>query len=276
MKILVEWKKLYTEALIHALNPSGDVLQVGFGSDFVADQIQKNHPKTHTIIESNTELAEAAKKWASKKQNITIVKGQWNAVLPRLATFDSIFFNEYPLDHEIAIMNFLFPEDTHKASKEVKKLIHSLEELLSQLTMHFTDKDIEDFYHNIGHLHTSEMPDFFHKLKDNGNITKAQYDHASKKYHFAELQKANKNQEAAENETTSNMLMFLGECLKRHMNKNGSFSSFLNGQTTRYEDSQFSDNVINNPHIDYKESSVKIKTSDHPREGVIMLIKKRT
>lgn len=275
LKILMEWKKLYVEALTNALKPTGDVLQIGFGTDFTAEQFQKQHPKTHTIIEANPEMAEAAKKWANKKENINIIKGQWRTVLPKLGTFDAIFFNEYPLEHEIAIMNFLFPEDAHKTSKEVKKLINSVEEQLSQLSLQFTDKDIEDFYQNIGQHYPNKMPAFFQKLKDNGNISKAQYDHAFKKYHFSDLHKANKNKETAEEKATDNMLMCLEECLKRHMNKNGCFSSFLNSQTSKNDESQYSDDVISNPHIDYKESTVHIKTSDHPREGVIVLIKKK-
>lgn len=278
LKILTEWKKLYTEAMINALHPSGDVLQIGFGTDFVADQIQKSHPKTHTIIESNPEAAEAAKKWAAKKQNVNVIKDQWSHALSKLKTFDAIFFNEYPLEYEIAIMNFLFPEDTFKTSKEVKKLINSVEEQLSRVNSQFTDRDIEEFYQDIGQYHLNEMPAFFEKLKEHGNITKAQYDHAAKKHHFADLQKQTKeksSQATPEEQAASNMLAFLGECLKRHMNNDATFLSFLDSQTSKYDNSQYYDNIISNPHIDYKETKVQIKTSDHPREGLIALIKKK-
>jgi hypothetical protein len=277
LKILTEWKKLYTEAMINALHPSGDVLQIGFGTDFNADQIQKHHPKSHTIIEANPQVYEAAQKWASKHQKINLIKGNWNQALPKLKTFDAIFFNEYPLEYEIAIMNFLFPEDTFRTSKEVRKLIHSVEEQLSQMSLQFTDRDIEEFYQEIGQYHLNEMPEFFQKLKENGNITKAQYDHAAKKHHFSQLQKQ-KSQEPGtpEEQAASNMLSCLGECLKRHMNNNATFLSFLDSQTSKYDNSQYYDNIISNPHIDYKESKVQIKTSDHPREGLIALIRKKS
>lgn len=277
LKILTEWKKLYSEALINALHPSGDILQIGFGTDFIADQLQKNNPKSHTIIESNPEEAEAAQKWAHNKKNVHIIKGNWNKSLSKLGTFDAIFFNEYPLEYEIAIMNFLFPEDTFKTSKEVKKLIHSVEEQLSQMSLQFTDKDIEEFYQEIGKHHMSEMHDFFEKLRENGNITEAQYNHAAKKYHFSEIEKQEKNktQETPEEQAANNMLSFLGECLKKHMNNNAAFVTFLDSQTSKYENSQYYSNIISNPHIDYKESKVQIKTSDHPREGLIAVIKKK-
>lgn len=278
LKILTEWKKLYTEALINAMHPAGDVLQVGFGTDFAAEQIQKHHPKTHTIIESNPEAAEAAKKWASTKQNVNIIKDQWSHALPKLKTFDAVLFNEYPLEYEIAILNYLFPEDTFKTSKEVKKLISSVEEHLSRLNLQFTDRDIEEFYHDIGQYHLNEMPAFFEKLKEHGNITKAQYDHAAKKHHFDNLKKQAKEQKgqgSPEEQAATNMLSFLGECLKRHMNNNATFISFLDSQTSKYDNSKYYDNIISNPHIDYKETKVQIKTHDHPREGLIALIKKK-
>lgn len=278
LKILAEWKKLYSEALINALHPTGDVLQIGFGTDFAAEQIQKHHPKTYTIIETNPEIAKMAKKWASQKQNVKIIEGNWNTALPKLGTFDAIFFNEYPIEYEIAIMNVLFPEDTFKTSKEVKKLINSVEEQLSGLSLQFTDKDIEKFYQDIGRYHMNEMPTFFQNLKENENITKEQYDHAVKKYHLSEQQGQNQNKDQGkpEEQAANNMLSFLSECLKRHMNNNAAFVSFLDSQTSKYENSQYYENIISNPHINYNESKIQIKTSDHPREGLIAIIKKKS
>ena len=62
----------------------------------------------------------------------------------------SIFFNDYPLELDIAIMNFLFPEDTIQTSNQAKELLSILEEQMSQLTIQFSDQDIEDFYQKVG------------------------------------------------------------------------------------------------------------------------------
>ncbi len=56
LKVLLEWKNAYTEALINALKPTGSVLEVGFGSGAAATAIQKHQPKSHTIIVSDPEM----------------------------------------------------------------------------------------------------------------------------------------------------------------------------------------------------------------------------
>ena len=274
LKVFLEWKKLYTEALVDGLHPTGDVLQIGFGSGFAAEQIQKHHPKTHTIVESNPERVVEAKKWVGQTQNGRVIEGRWETVLPSLGTFDLIFFNDYPLEQEIAIMHFLFPEEGLRASDDAKKLLGVIEEEMSHLTMKFSDQDIEDFYQKMGQFNVKEMPNFFQKLKDNGNISEAQYQNAVKKYHFSERQKTQVNKEPDLSKAPDKMLLCLEECLKRHMNKRARFSSFLISQASKYEDSQFFDKVITSPDLDYKESSVQIKTADKPREGLMMLVEK--
>ena len=61
-----------------------------------------------------------------------------------------------------------------------------------------------------------------------------------------------------------------------HLNKGGRFSAYLNGQNSKYEDSKFTDAIINNPHVEYKETSVKIKTPDQSRDGLIILLEKKS
>lgn len=272
LKILLEWKKLYTESLVDALYPKGDVLEIGFGAGIAAKRIQYHRPKMHTILESNPQIIEEAKKWAAQKENIRIIEGKWETILPTQGTFDAIFFNDYPSEDDIAIMNFLFPEDTLKTSTEAKKLLSLLEEQMSHLTMKFSDQDIEDFYQNMGQFNSKEMPKFFQKLRDNGNISEMQYNDSIKKYN--RHQETSKNSQPDLPKQTDSLLVCLEECLKNHMNKNGRFSSFLNNQISKYEDSKFFDNIITNPEIDYKESSVQINTSDKARDGIIMLVEK--
>ena len=217
---------------------------------------RQHHPKTHTIIESNPQIIDEAKKWADQKQNISILEGRWETILSNLGTFDAIYFNDYPPEQDIAIMNFLFPEDTLNTSTEAKKLLGFLEEQMSQLTMKFSDQDIEDFYEKVGKCNLKEMPNFFQKLRDNGNISDTQYEDSVKKYRLSELQETCKDNPPDLPKKTDNLLLLcLEECLKKHMNKMGRFSTFLESQISKYEDSQFFDNIITNPDIDYKEIS---------------------
>lgn len=273
LKILLEWKKSYIEVLIDSLDPLGNVLEIGFGIGLAAERIQKHHPKTHIIIESNPQVLDEAIKWADKNPNTTVIQGGWETVLPTLGKFDSIFFNDYPLELDIAIMNFLFPEDALQTSNQAKELLSILEEKMSQLTVQFSDQDIEDFYQKVGQFNLKEMPKFFIKLKDNGNISQAQYENSVKKYRINEIV-AQKNNTPDAIKKPDTMLLFLEECLKNHMNKGSRFSSFLNSQISKYEDSQFFDNIITNTDVEYKETSVQIKMSDKTREALIILVEK--
>jgi len=273
--ILLEWKKLYTEALIDALSPTGDVLEVGFDLGFAAMSIQKHRPKTHIIIESDPQVANEARKWANKNPNITIIQGPWKEVLNDLGTFDAIFFNHYPrVEQDIEITNFLFPKSTFQASREAQELLGLLEDQVAEITMKFSDSEIEDFYQKIGKFNLKELPEFFRKLKENGNISEEQYENAAKKYRFSELQEASASSSSKLPEKSDDTLLFLEECLQSHMHRGARFSSFLSSQISKYQDSQFFDKIITNPDVEYKEPLVSIKISGTTREALIMLVEK--
>ncbi len=274
LKVLLEWKNAYTEALINALKPTGSVLEVGFNSETAAAAIQKHQPKSHTIIVSNSEMLQDAKKWAEKHPNTKIIQGDAKSALKNAGSFDVIFFNDYPLEDESKILNYLFPDANQEASHKAKDLLDMLEEQIPLLTMQFTDENIADFHERIGQFNIKELPRFFTKLKENGNITDQQFNQASKKYKFSEIEKQAKSGQANTAEMKDNMVAFLEETLKNHMNKGARFSAFLNDQISKYEDSQFHDQIITNPHISYKEILVPIKASDKTREGLVMIVEK--
>ena len=55
--IMMEWEKPYMEACIEKLNPSGDILEIGFGLGYSATAIQNySGVKKHTIIECSPEV----------------------------------------------------------------------------------------------------------------------------------------------------------------------------------------------------------------------------
>jgi len=80
----------------------GDILEIGFGMGISADFIQKNNPRSHTIIEIHPQIIEKAKEWAKDKPNVTILEGDWVKILPTLTEgsirvttrkFDGIFYD---------------------------------------------------------------------------------------------------------------------------------------------------------------------------------------
>ena len=99
-QIMMKWEKPYMEACIDELNPTGDVLEIGFGMAYSATQIQKYKPKSHTIIECNPTVIEKAKKWAEgyPDSDIRIVEGTWQEKTETLGVFDQIFFDDYAVE----------------------------------------------------------------------------------------------------------------------------------------------------------------------------------
>ncbi len=103
-QVMMEWEKPYMEACIDALNPKGDVLEIGFGCGYSATQIMKFAPKSYTVVECDPIVIEKAKVWAeewAKKypdMAIMIKEGTWQSVLPTLSIFDEIFFDDFPIE----------------------------------------------------------------------------------------------------------------------------------------------------------------------------------
>jgi len=97
-QVMMEWEKPYMEACIDRLEPSGDVLEIGFGLGYSANRIQSYNPKSHTIIECDPIVLQKLETWAQNKKNVIIVKGKWQEKLSQLGVFDEIFMDDYPLE----------------------------------------------------------------------------------------------------------------------------------------------------------------------------------
>lgn len=99
-KTMMEWEKPYMKSIIDRLDPKGDVLEIGFGMGYSANEIQKHDISSHTIIESDPRVLEKLKEWATKqKHKVIIVEGSWQNKLKDLGKFDSIFFDDAPNDN---------------------------------------------------------------------------------------------------------------------------------------------------------------------------------
>ena len=96
-QVMMEWEKPYMEALVEKLNPSGDVLEIGFGMGYSADAMQKFDINSHTIIEADENVLKKLKEWAPlQKHKVNIIEGCWQYYLPSMPLkFDSFFFDDY-------------------------------------------------------------------------------------------------------------------------------------------------------------------------------------
>ena len=97
-KVMMEWEKPYMEALVEKLNPSGDVLEIGFGMGYSANAIQKFDINSHTIIEADENVLKKLREWAPlQKHKVNIIEGCWQTCLPSMTQkFDRFFFDDFP------------------------------------------------------------------------------------------------------------------------------------------------------------------------------------
>jgi len=95
-QVMMEWEKPYMEAMVEKLNPSGDVLEIGFGLGYSANAIQKFDINSHTIIEADENVLKKLKEWAPlQKHKVNIIEGCWQEKLPSMVQkFDKFFFDD--------------------------------------------------------------------------------------------------------------------------------------------------------------------------------------
>jgi hypothetical protein len=101
-QIMMEWEFPYMEKCIQKLNPFGDVLEVGFGMGYSANEIQKYNITSHTIIECDPIGYEKALEWGKTQKNKTkIIFGKWEDVYKNLGKFDCFFYDPHPFAEKI-------------------------------------------------------------------------------------------------------------------------------------------------------------------------------
>lgn len=102
LQVMMEWEKPYMEASIDMLNPTGYVLEIGFGCGYSATQIMKYKPKSYTVIECDKVVIAKAKEWRKKYPDIeiNILEGMWQERLQTMDIdiYDEIYFDDFPLN----------------------------------------------------------------------------------------------------------------------------------------------------------------------------------
>ncbi|KAK9075544.1 hypothetical protein SSX86_003869 [Deinandra increscens subsp. villosa] len=95
--VMMAWEKPLMEAHAKAIcSRGGHILNIGFGMGLVDTAIQQYDPVTHTIVEAHPDVYDRmrASGW-TQKENVKVVFGRWQDVLPQLQTYDGIFFDTY-------------------------------------------------------------------------------------------------------------------------------------------------------------------------------------
>ena len=102
-EIMEDWQIPVMRAMARAVTDThGDVLEIGFGRGVASSLIQDCGVRSHTIVECNEHIIDAFHTWKADYpgNDIRLIEGRWQDVIPQFAQYDGIFFHTYPLNEQ--------------------------------------------------------------------------------------------------------------------------------------------------------------------------------
>jgi len=276
-QVMMEWERPYMEAIIDAMQPQGDVLEIGFGCGYSASAIQKHPIKSHTIIEYHPKVIEKAELWRDGRNDIHLVHDTWQNGLKGLGVFDTIFFDDYPLETKSeTIKAEKLRKKTIPVLDQGKKLVQRIEKKFAFIKeIKYQDSDLNAFFDGLkraSYNKPEHFVKFFEKLQKNGQITHDQLLHIHRRLIDEGLIKESDltPPEAPKTPfefrgTTDRFIKFLREALESHTRKGSVISCYIEDPKSKYENDEFVKHVLTNPYLDYKESWVPVAVPSNCR-----------
>lgn len=296
-QVIMEWEKPYMEAAIDALAPKGDVLEVGFGLGYAATQIEKAHPKNHTIIDCEAVVLARAKKWAKHSKKIHLVEGTWQQAMPKMGIFDTIFYDAFaPLDEQTLGKYKQDVTDSTRIAEESQKLRETLSEALSQFQdVKFSDEDLLTFGSQIltrNDVQPADIANFINTLEEQGNISKIQKtmflrqfakqlktkSRAGKQNPLTDLDAVPSNHAVLN--TAMPFFVFADLCLSQNMRKGSRLGTYLRSPNEKLELKPFRERMRARKDVIYTEEEVTPDVPSHcqyyqqPKAFIIVIEKK--
>lgn len=118
-QIMMEWEKPYMEESIEKLNPSGKVLDVGFGMGYSATKMCSMTAVTeYNVVECSPVVWRKFETWKKEQLEkrpeliINLIPGRWQDVLDKEThgVFDFIYFDDYNGDDSVVDSMTRFPK----------------------------------------------------------------------------------------------------------------------------------------------------------------------
>jgi hypothetical protein len=142
-QIMMEWEKSYMEECVNFLDPSGSILEIGFGLAYSAREICKNkNVKKYSLIECSPIVWKKFEEFSHEiKQErpdleLILIKGRWQDVLTTTEIYDSVFFDDY--------MGLNFQEDISRFNKFLFEILLYHSKIGTRISYYSTsDKIIE-------------------------------------------------------------------------------------------------------------------------------------
>lgn len=102
-EIMEDWQIPLMRAMAEIVTSThGDVLEIGFGRGVSATFIQEFGVRSHTVVECNDSIVERFRAWSRNYPDriLHLAHGMWQDELPKLGSFDGVFFHTYPLNED--------------------------------------------------------------------------------------------------------------------------------------------------------------------------------
>lgn len=293
LQVMMEWEKPYMEACVTALQPKGDVLEIGFGLGYSATAIQKFQPASHTIIECDPLVAKRAREWGAQYKNVYVEETMWQNALPTLGVFDTIFFDDYaPLGVKDVQQ---LEQDSKRVGgtiEEIRILRDSVEAALKQFEgAKFSDEDLHVFGAEMltrpGVL-LQDVINFVYSLVISEHISAEQ----AEKFiaEFKERTAGRKKEEESFAKTGDwsvlssdfmgdRLIAFIEACLDNHMRKGSRLSSFISSpEATKKK--EFQERILSRKDVLYTEKIIPVEVPPNCTyykwdKALVMVIEKK-
>ncbi|MFJ7996522.1 class I SAM-dependent methyltransferase [Streptomyces sp. NPDC096310] len=98
-QVMQDWEERLMHRMAERVTAThGDILEIGFGLGLSATFIEEQGVRSHTIVEYNDGVLDKARRWAAERpgSDIELLRGHWQAALPRLGDFDGILWDAFP------------------------------------------------------------------------------------------------------------------------------------------------------------------------------------
>ncbi len=275
-QVMMEWERPYMEACIDALQPFGDILEIGFGCGYSARRIQSYHPKSHTIIEYDPMVADRARQFSKEYPSVNIIEDTWQHALDSLGVFDAIFFDDYPLETGEQTQKMKEATDnSHEVLEKGKKVIAEVQAFIApHLQQSYHDEDLIEFLELATSMEMMQpvyLLSFLEEFKRKNQITTNQQEMAVKAAlskglisisdlaSFVPKDSAPPQSLFDFRQNGDRLFEFLSYALKKHMRKGSRFSCFLEDPTSKFEDKKFLEHIIVNPYLEYVEKWINVE-----------------
>ena len=99
VEVMMDWEApIMEKSAEYICESKGNILEIGFGLGICSNYIQSQGVNSHTIVEIHPQILEKLNEWASDKDNVNVIEGDWSS-LDFSDKYDGIFLDTFGDDN---------------------------------------------------------------------------------------------------------------------------------------------------------------------------------